>query len=132
MNILFAGLLIVTAYAPSTTRINGGKYDALGLPVDKYTIACAREYQAHVFIFKTDVPDEDIRVCSDRGGMVWGNHIDIAILGKNRLHRAIQWGKRKVEAEIIAPEVFLQAHNIPVPATKRQQVIEIKRILESK
>lgn len=132
MNILFAGLLVATAYAPNTTRINGGKYDATGLPVDKYTIACAREYQAHVFIFKTDIPDEDIRVCSDRGGMVWGKHIDIVILGNGRYNRAIQWGKRKIEVEIITPESFLQAHNIPVPKTNKEKVLEIKRILRSK
>lgn len=132
MNILFAGLLIATAYAPQTTRINGGKFDYTGLPVDKFTIACAREYQAHVFVFKTDIPGEDIRVCSDRGGAVWGNHIDIAILGDSRYKQAIQWGKRKVEVEIIAPDEFLKANNIPIPIGNKNKILEIKRILESK
>lgn len=132
MNIIFAGTLIATAYAPLTTRINGDKLDSTGLPVDKYTIACARGYQAHVFVFNTDIPGENIRVCSDRGGMVWGNHIDIAILGEGRYSQAIQWGKRKVEATIITPESFLEAHNVTVPKTRKGQIIEIKRILESR
>ncbi len=131
MNIIFAGILIATAYAPLTTRINGGRLDFTGLPVDKYTIACAREYQAHVFVFNTDIPDEDIRVCSDRGGMVWGKYVDIAILGEGRYNRAIQWGKRKVEVKIIAPDEFLKAHNVPIPKTNKEKIIKIKGILAS-
>lgn len=129
MNILFTGLLIVTAYAPNTTRINGGRYDATGLLVDKYTIACAPKYQAHVFVFDTDIPGPDIRICSDRGLMVWGNHVDIAVLGENRLQNAIQWGKRQVKVTIITPEEYLKAHNIPIPKTSKDKILAIRKTL---
>ena len=135
MNLLVALVFVVTAYAPGIhPKMNGDRFDAYGLPVDKYTLACGPKYWSHVFIFD-DVPGSKIRICSDTvlGGRSNIN-LDLALVdGENRYQQAIEWGRKSISVTVIAPDVFLRAQGIiDIPNKNIDKIRKIKGFLNDK
>lgn len=132
MNLLIALLFIVTAYTPGINpKMNGDNFDAYGLPISKYTIACGSRYWAHVFVFEDEIPGSQIRVCSDSvlGGRAQGN-LDLAIIeGGTKV--AVNWGKRSTKVLVISPDDFLRSKGIvDIPLKNKDKILKILEVLE--
>jgi hypothetical protein len=136
MGKLIAVLLLfqATAYAPdsiysessqkfiSSRAVNGDSYDSWGLLVTEFTIACSLRYHGYIFIFTSDIPESNVRYCTD--SVEYGknpNRIDIAITeGTNdeRVKKAFEFGRKQVSVKIISGKDFLECRDISIPETK--------------
>jgi hypothetical protein len=125
-----------TAYAPdsmlseSTSKtvlsraINGDSQDSWGLPISDFSMACGLAYHGHIFVFESDIPEEDVRYCTDsvENGL-YNKRIDIAIVyGTNdeRVESAIKFGRRKLSAKVIPAKEFLLCRGLSVSLSKVQ------------
>lgn len=123
-----------TAYAPDSMlseatgkivrsrSINGDSADSWGLPISEFTMACGLGYHGYIFVFKSKIPEQGIRYCTDsvENGL-YNKRIDIAIVsGTNdeRVKSAMQFGRRTVAARVISAKEFLACRGLSVPPTK--------------
>ena len=120
-----------TAYAPnsaysesaqkfiSSRYVNGDSFDAWGLPVSQFTMACGLRYHGYIFVFKTPIPENRIRYCTD--SVEYGikpGRIDIAITeGTNdeRIRNAFIFGRKRVLAKLVSATDFLECRGLDVP-----------------
>ena len=88
--------ILVTGYSSTPDQCWGNPFKtASGTRVHNGTMACPAQYP-----FGTKIKIEGIGtfVCEDRGGAIKGNHFDRWFTSRSK---ALAWGKRVVEAEII-------------------------------
>ncbi len=88
--------ILVTGYSSTPDQCWGDPFQtASGTRVHNGTMACPPQYP-----FGTKIKIEGIGtfVCEDRGGAIKGNHFDRWFTSRNK---ALAWGKRVVEAEIV-------------------------------
>jgi hypothetical protein len=134
--IAFILLFNATAYAPDSMyseiqkrniqsrAINGKGTDAKGLNISEFTLACGEKYIGYIFIFVTEVPESQVRYCTDiveHGKQ--NKRIDIAITeGSNdkRNQSAFQFGRRNVLAKVISSKDFLKCRGISTELTKSE------------
>lgn len=137
---LMAKLLVLllffeaTAYAPnssyseslekfiSSRTVNGDKYDAWGLPISQFTMACGLRYHGYIFVFNTPIPESNVRYCTD--SVEYGkrpSRIDIAItegINDERVSKAFAFGRKRVYAKLISAKDFLECRNLSVPESR--------------
>jgi len=88
--------ILVTGYSSTPDQCWGNPFKtASGTRVHNGTMACPPQYP-----FGTKIKIEGIGtfVCEDRGGAIKGNHFDRWFTSRSK---ALAWGKRVVEAEIV-------------------------------
>lgn len=88
--------ILVTGYSSTPDQCWGNPFiTASGTRVHVGTMACPPEYP---FGTKVKIKDVGVFVCEDRGGAIKGNHFDMWFTSRSK---ALAWGRRIVEAEII-------------------------------